>query len=74
MASVCSDCAEQFDSLNKFYARGAGGAIIAFDVTSRLSFERVDAYIQLVREAEPYVYLCVCIVMLQHLYIVVGWH
>lgn len=44
---------EKFAKLSAFYCRGAGAAILVFDVTSRASFDALSQYLQLLESSQP---------------------
>jgi Ras-related protein Rab-5C len=41
---------EKYKALSPIYCRGAAAAVVTFDVTNRLSFDRVNDWIKLVHE------------------------
>jgi len=42
---------EIYDSLSKFYCRGAGAALLVYDITDTASFEKVAKYLKLLEES-----------------------
>eukprot|EP00126_Sphaerothecum_destruens_P001812 Sdes_comp15241_c0_seq1m4075 len=44
---------EKYSSLSAFYCRGAGAALLLYDVTDRSSFEDISKYYHLIHNAEP---------------------
>eukprot|EP01080_Neovahlkampfia_damariscottae_P007912 gene7912-12380_t len=44
---------ERYDSLSSFYCRGAGCAIIAYDITTQSSFKNVQKWVSKLRTSQP---------------------
>lgn len=48
---------EKYTSLSGFYTRGAGAAILTYDVTCKQSFDELERYIKLLDSADPNCYV-----------------